>query len=33
MRRLGLERVASLDDDFAIYRFGPNRKRAFTVVR
>ncbi len=33
MRRLGIERVASLDDDFAIFRFGPNRRHAFTVVR
>ncbi|MBM3810263.1 MAG: hypothetical protein FJW20_01385 [Acidimicrobiia bacterium] len=33
MRRLGLERVASFDDDFAIFRYGPNRRRAFTVVR
>ena len=33
MRRLGLERAASLDDDFAIYRFGAGRRRAFTVVR
>lgn len=33
MHRLGLERVASLDDDFAIYRFGPGRRRSFTVVR
>jgi len=33
MRRLGIDRVASFDDDFAIYRFGPNRGRAFTVVR
>lgn len=33
MRRLGLERVASLDDDFAIFRFGPNRRLAFTVIR
>ncbi|HLI86394.1 MAG TPA: hypothetical protein VKV17_20970 [Bryobacteraceae bacterium] len=33
MRRLGIERVAPLDDDFAIYRFGPNRRLAFTVVR
>ncbi len=33
MRRLGIERVASLDDDFAIYRFGPNHRRAFTIVR
>jgi predicted nucleic acid-binding protein len=33
MRRLGIERAASLDDDFAIFRFGPNRRRAFVVVR
>jgi len=33
MRRLGVERVASLDDDFAIFRYGPNRRLAFTVVR
>jgi predicted nucleic acid-binding protein len=33
MRRLGLERAASLDDDFAIFRYGPNRRRAFTILR
>lgn len=33
MRRLGIERAASFDDDFAVFRFGPNRRRAFTVVR
>ncbi|HEY1205443.1 MAG: PIN domain-containing protein [Bryobacteraceae bacterium] len=33
MCRLGIERAASLDDHFAIFRFGPNRRRAFTVVR
>ncbi|MBI2895054.1 MAG: PIN domain-containing protein [Deltaproteobacteria bacterium] len=33
MQRLGLERVASLDDDFAVYRYGPDRRRAFEVVR
>ena len=33
MRRLGLDVVASLDDHFAIYRFGPGRRRAFTVLR
>jgi predicted nucleic acid-binding protein len=32
MRRLGVDRAASLDDHFAIFRFGPNRRRAFTVV-
>jgi len=25
--RLGMERAASLDDDFAVFRFGPNRRR------
>jgi len=33
MLRLGIERAASLDSDFAIFRFGPGRRRAFTVVR
>jgi predicted nucleic acid-binding protein len=33
MRRLGIERAASLDDHFAVFRFGPNRRHAFTVVR
>ena len=33
MRRLGIERGASFDDDFAIFRFGPNRRRAFTILR
>lgn len=33
MERLGLRRAASFDDDFAIYRFGPKRERAFEVVR
>ncbi len=33
MRRLGIERAASLDDHFAIFRFGPGHRRAFTVVR
>ncbi len=33
MRRLGIERAASLDDDFAIFRFGPNRRQAFAVIR
>ena len=32
MLRLGLEHVASLDAHFAIFRYGPNRRRAFTVV-
>ncbi len=33
MRRLGIDRAASFDDDFAIFRFGPKRRQAFTVVR
>ena len=33
MRRLGLERVSTFDSDFAVYRYGPRRDRAFTVVR
>ena len=32
MERLGIYRVASFDSDFAIYRFGPRRERAFTVL-
>lgn len=33
MQRLGVLRAATLDDDFAVYRFGPRRDRAFEVVR
>jgi predicted nucleic acid-binding protein len=33
MERLGLRRAAAFDRNFAVYRFGPNRDRAFTVVR
>jgi uncharacterized protein len=33
MRRLGIHRVASLDDHFAVFRFGPKRRHAFTIVR
>ncbi len=33
MVRLGIERAASFDDDFAVFRFGHGRARAFTVVR
>lgn len=32
MLRLGIERAASIDDHFAVFRFGPNRRRAFTIV-
>ena len=33
MQRLGVFRAASLDEHFAIYRFGRNRDRAFEIVR
>jgi predicted nucleic acid-binding protein len=33
MQRLGLRRVASFDDDFAVFRFGRNRREAFQIVR
>jgi predicted nucleic acid-binding protein len=33
MERLGLERVASFDDDFAVYRWGPGRRRSFELLR
>jgi predicted nucleic acid-binding protein len=33
MQRLDVHRVVTLDADFAIYRFGPRRDRAFDIVR
>jgi predicted nucleic acid-binding protein len=33
MQRLGIVRAASFDNHFAVYRFGPNRRQAFVVVR
>lgn len=33
MQRLGIQRVATFDDDFAVFRYGKNRKHAFEVVR
>jgi predicted nucleic acid-binding protein len=33
MERLGLTRVASFDNDFAVYRYGRRRDRAFDVLR
>lgn len=33
MQRLGLRRVATLDDDSSVYRFGRARREAFEVVR
>jgi predicted nucleic acid-binding protein len=32
MRRLGIERAASFDDHFAVFRFGPKRRHAFNIV-
>jgi predicted nucleic acid-binding protein len=33
MQRLGVFRAATLDDHFAVFRFGRDRKRAFEIVR
>jgi uncharacterized protein len=33
MNRLGIERAASFDNHFGVFRFGPRRRQAFTVVR
>lgn len=33
MRRLGVSRAASFDNDFAVFRFGPQRRQAFTIIR
>jgi predicted nucleic acid-binding protein len=33
MERLGIASVASFDDHFSIYRYGPRRERAFDVRR
>jgi predicted nucleic acid-binding protein len=33
MERLGIHRAVAFDDDFAVYRFGPRRDRAFEVLR
>lgn len=33
MERLGIARVASFDDHFAVYRYGRKRDRAFDVLR
>lgn len=33
MQRLGIHRVATFDDDFAVYRFGSGRREAFSLVR
>ena len=33
MERLGLTRAASFDDDFAVYRYGRGRDKAFDILR
>lgn len=33
MERLGISRAVTFDDDFAVYRYGARRERAFEVVR
>lgn len=33
MHRLGIRQVSAFDDDFAVYRYGRDRKAAFDVVR
>lgn len=33
MLRLGIERAASLDEHFAVFRFGPKRRQSFTILR
>lgn len=33
MLRLGIHRAASFDKDFAVFRFGPRRERAFEILR
>lgn len=33
MQRLGIERVATFDEHFAVYRYGRGRRQAFEVVR
>ncbi len=33
MRRLGLERAASFDNHFAIFRYGPKQRHAFEILR
>lgn len=33
MLRLGIHRVATFDDDFAVYRFGSGRRGSFSLVR
>ncbi len=32
MERVGCRRAASFDKDFAVYRFGPDRRQAFEII-
>jgi predicted nucleic acid-binding protein len=32
MRRLGIERAASFDGHFAVFRFGPKQRHAFVII-
>jgi len=32
MQRLGIHRAATFDADFAVFRFGPRRRRSFVLV-
>ena len=32
MQRLGIHRAAAFDSGFAVFRFGPGRRRAFTIL-
>ena len=33
MQRLGIDRVASFDAHFSVFRFGPKRRQSFHVIR
>lgn len=33
MQRLGIRRVATFDDDFAVFRYGRDRSQAFEILR
>ena len=33
MERLQITQVIAFDDDFAVYRYGPGRERAFDLMR
>ena len=33
MQRLGIEKAATFDDDFAVFRYGRNLDKAFQIIR